>query len=290
MDNAIELPSAEDFEAYLDAHPPRMPSPWGVWGPIAALIAIVVVGFMIGGLAALLLPWAGLAGLFIYLIVRFRQARRLQQRVTRTQELATLRHYGRALREGWSLLPAAAAVPPLYLRLVVTLAQVLGATRAYEAAAAGYERVLDHLDPQDPAAVHVRIQHAIAALALDRLTDADDALRQLRGIEETYPDTPLSAGYHLAKLIQSVRTHHFDDPLGDAAAMTGRLRPLGVNAGYGYALLALCYDRQALPGPAAQWWKRATLLIDAPALAERFPELQPLARNDELPATQRPRF
>ncbi len=114
--------------------------------------------------------------------------------------------------------------------------------------------------------------------------------------------TPVTAGFRLARLIQDVRTHHFADALETSDELIDELRPLGVEAGYGMALMALCYHqhhrRQAehtdtdtdaasagtggapdTAGPSdavARWWQRATLLLPAPVLVDRFPELKVL--------------
>jgi hypothetical protein len=76
-----------------------------------------------------------------------------------------------------------------------------------------------------------------------------------------------------------VRTNHFADAVEGCDGLLDELRPLGVDAGYGHALVALAYHHlagAAAGEQAALWWSRATLLVAAPALLDRFAELRPL--------------
>src|SRR5690606_10485087 len=105
------------------------------------------------------------------------------------------------------------------------------------------DRLLDMLPQDHPGAIHLRIHRAIAALSAERLLDADEALRRLRNVTSDYARTPLAALYRFAELIQIVRTGHYDDALHEADTLLDALRPLGIEAGYGHALLALCYQQ-----------------------------------------------
>ena len=80
----------------------------------------------------------------------------------------------------------------------------------------------------------------------------------------------------------------------DERAPRGEQRPLGVEAAYGHALMALAHHQLAQrPQPAKTddvepmdhntltliWWQRATLLLPVQALVQRFAELQTLAEK-----------
>ncbi len=117
------------------------------------------------------------------------------------------------------------------------------------------------------------IHRAIAKLLCDHLTDADDALRKKRGAAEQYPDTPIAAAYRYAALVQQVQTNHFADAVAASDDLVVQLRPLGVEAGYGYALMALSHHMTGADGAAA-WWSRATTLLPPATLTERFSQLR----------------
>ncbi|MEX0655639.1 MAG: hypothetical protein WD534_13935 [Phycisphaeraceae bacterium] len=293
MSENFQPPTVEQIESLLARHPLRPPSQVAVWAPLLLFAAMMALVLLVGGVWGVLLPWAGLGAMFGYLVLRVRRAKLIDQRVTRAQELAMLRHHDEALAMGWRLLPAAETTPGPYLRTMTLLGHCLEELKAYEAAIACFDRLLEMMPKDHPGTVHLRIHRAMAALGAERLLDADDALRQLRGTIRTYARTPVAALYRLAELIQSVRTGHYDDPLADADTLLDDLRPLGIEAGYGHALLALCYHRArpdtgdsdtADPGSAnasardqheqaRAWWRRATTLLSPEALVARFPEL-----------------
>ncbi len=52
---------------------------------------------------------------------------------------------------------------------------------------------------------------------------------------------------------------------------------LGVEAGYGYGLLAAALDRCGQAARALKFWSDATLLIRPERLVQRYPELRSLA-------------
>ena len=157
----------------------------------------------------------------------------------------------------------------------------------YGAAIVGYDSLLEHLPNDHPGAIQLRAHRALAALHSDRLADADDTLRQMRSHVEPYANTPIGATYRLAELTQAVRTHHYSDPLERAEHMLDDLRPLGVEAGYGHALLALCHqedrasrDEHARREAVRRWWESATLLLPEAALLDRYPELRVLSQRN----------
>ena len=248
----------------------------------------------VGGPVFALLPLLGMLALLAYLSGQARSAAELQSRATRAWELAMIRRYREALGQAWELLPACRTKPQLHGRAVTVFAHVLGELGREEAAEVAYRYLLDRLPPEHPLALRMKLQQAMAALTSGRLADGDDILRKLRGPIDSSPDKTLDAAYHLAKLVQDVYTGHYADALQNATQTEIALVPLGVEAGYGYALLARCAQQRALhlndeqrdQQPqllelAQRLWRQATLLIPASALAFRFPELRELMQDDE---------
>jgi hypothetical protein len=299
-------PTANQVHDHLERHPLHPPSAWVAALPLLSLVLMVVLAASLftgnGSAARTALTVAALCGLLGLSAVTARRVRRmrsLEQRVIQVQQLTVLRRWPEALRLAWRLLPDATAVPEAHGRVVSTIAHVLDQVRAYDAAIVAYDYLLERLPADAPASVQLRAQRAIVEVLSDRLTDADRSLRSLRGaFDGATGPTPASAVYRLASLIQQVRTHHYRDAADSAATLLDDLRPLGVEAGYGHALLALSYHE--LTGvaeapvaeenrrQAASWWSRATLLLPVSALQYRFAELAALAQDPALgPATQR---
>src|SRR5690606_19761282 len=126
-----------------------------------------------------------------------------------------------------------------------------------------YDYLIDRLVPDDPAAVQFQVLRSLAQLSAERLTDADDTLRRLRGVIGRYQNTPVGAAYRLAQLLQQVRTHHYQQAIDESDTLVDALRPLGVQAGYGHALMALAHQQlakhtqQVAPDDVQRWWYRA---------------------------------
>lgn len=275
-------PTAEQVQRHLDLHPPRGPSRLVAWLPILALAVVLLLTFVIEDGLVLLLPWLLLGAFFLYLGWRVRAARQLEARATQVQELAMLRRWPQSLRQGWRLLPSLTHIPELHGRVVASLAHDLDQLKAYEAAIVAYDFLIARLPAEHPGAVQLRVQRAMAQLASHHLTDADETLRRLRQVVDAYRQTTISAAYRLANLIQQIQTNHFADAVAEPGDLLEELRPLGVDAGYGHALLALAYSRMddaAQRAQAGLWWARATRLLSPPALCDRFGELAPLTQE-----------
>ncbi len=281
-------PSSEQFDAHLQAHPPNPPSKWQRRAPLLIAAGLLGISLATSGLASALLPWVGLAWLMGHNWVRTQRALSLEARVRRTQETAMQRRYPQALREAWRVLPLTTPAPALHSQTVAMISHCLDSLNCFDAAIVGYDYLLDRLPSGEPITTHIGVSRANAALGADRLSDADDSIRRLRGAVEQYPDTTISAAYRLAQLAQQVRTHHFAEGAGENGDLIEALRPLGVEAGYGHALLALCHykqhesseanDTQTFPALdlARDWWANATMLLPANSLIQRYPELKPL--------------
>lgn len=280
-------PSAEQFDAHLRSNPVNPMSKWQMRAPILVAAAFLVMSLVTTGPISDILPFIGLGWLFGHNFARSRRALRLEAQVRQSQEVAMMRRYPQALREAWRVLPQATPAPNLHSQTVAMISHCLDSLGEYDAAIVGYDYLLKRLPAGEPIAVHIGVSRANAVLGAERLSDADDSIRRLRGAVEPYPDTTISAAYRLAQLAQQVRTHHFAEGVTENDDLLEVLRPLGVEAGYGHALMALCHyhyreDAVAADGEAGVpsvsdkarvWWGRATLLLPADTLVKRYPEL-----------------
>lgn len=293
--NVFDPPTADQLARHLGQYPAMQAMVWQQRGPL--LMAIAVAGLaliMIGQPGFALLPLFALLGLMAYLSGQARTAAELQARTARAWELAMIRRYREALGQAWELLPACRTRPELHGRAVTVIAHVLSELGRSEAAEVAYGYLLDRLAPDHPLALRLRVQQAIAALNNGRLADGDDALRKLRGQAEASSDPSLAAMLRLARLVQDVQTGHYADAAEAADDTAAALIPLGAEAGYGYALLALCFamrseydpsvepdQKEALNQQARQYWNKATLLIPPAALVYRYPELNKLVLKEQ---------
>jgi len=279
----FEPPRAEQVWTYLERHPATAPSRLTAWMPMIALGGAVMISWAATSGWLQILPWVILVLLLVWLTHRVRRVRQLEQQVTRVQELAMTRRYAPAMRLAWGLLPKVAVMPAIHGRLIAFMAHVLDQLRAYEAAVIAYEHLIHHLPVEHPGAVQLQIHCAIAQLAQDHLADADASLRHVRGHDEALRHPATAASLRLARLIQQVKTNHFAEAVESSTHLIADLRPLGIDAGYGHALVALAYHHLAVnndataDAQAAPWWTRATLLLPVEALVERFAELSALA-------------
>ena len=286
--NVFEPPTAEQLARHLNQHPAAQTAAWQQRGPLLMIIAVAGLALlMIGQPGFALLPLFALLGLMAYLSGQARTAEELQQRAVRAWELAMIRRYREALGQAWELLPACRTRPELHGRAITVIAHVLGELGRNEAADVAYGYLLERLPPDHPLALRLRLQQAIAALSSGRLADGDDILRKLRGQAESGGDPALAAAFRLARLVQDVQTGHYADAVEAADDTAAALIPLGTEAGYGYALLALCFamlaehepsadtdQREARQRRARENWDKATLLIPPAALVYRYPELE----------------
>ncbi|MFI4860235.1 MAG: hypothetical protein ACIAXF_06090 [Phycisphaerales bacterium JB063] len=290
--NQFDPPSAEKLAQHLAAHPPvaqRSIRGWMLMVMAGALMLAMLLTAVVPMLSVLLL--LAPLGLVWYLASRAQRARELHERVARVWELAMLRQHREALRRAWTLLPSVCPHAELHLRCVAVIAHTLDDLAHYSSAIVAFDYLLERLPASHPMALQTGVQRANAALCDDRLADADDALRKLRGSIEQLPPGPIPAGYQLAKLVQDVRTGHYAEAADHADDTAAKLKPLGVHAGYGYGLLAYCQHQLAIrnndPPAAAQQqrtadhhWHNATLLIPPAALAYRYRELAALIPTD----------
>lgn len=284
-------PTSRQLHAHLQRCAPRRGRRWANLLPFLGLGLIVGLTFAADTLGSILLSLLAMTAFVAVLSVRVHLLRRAEQEATRVQELSVTRHYRQALSRAWRLLPKVRILPEAHGRTIAAMAFCLDQVKAYETAIAAYDYLLGRLPPDYPGALQLGVQRVVAQLMADQLTDADDALRRMRGVVEQYPQTPIAAGYRLAGLLQQVRTNHFADAVAESEGMVESLRPLGVEAGFGYALMALAHfsvdptEAASPDAPAALWWARATVLLSPWALIDRFDQLGQIAH---LPATPLP--
>ena len=292
--NVFDPPTADQLSRHLAQNPSVQAGAFQQRGPVIMVIAVVGLALlMIGQPGFALLPLLGLFALMAYLSGQARAAAQLQERAVRAWELAMIRRYREALGQAWELLPACRTKPELHGRAVTVIAHVLGELGRDEAAEVAYGYLMDRLPPDHPLALRLKLQRARAALTGGRLADGDDILRRLRSQAEGSKDESLAAAYRMTKLVQDVQTGHYADAITEAEQTAEALVPLGVEAGYGYALLAMCFHQRAqhssdddvarntLAEQARSYWGRATLLIPPAALVYRYPALQPLIERDD---------
>ncbi len=288
QENSFTPPTAQQVRAHLDQYQPHGPSPIIAWLPILALAAALVLSAMFDSGWVVLLSCVIIAAVFAAMAIRIRHLRHLERRVSDIQALVILRQCVRSLRLAWRLLPSLVAMPGLHRQAVAMIAACLDQLKAYDAAIWAYDDLLKHIPPTDPASVQIQLQRTVAQLINGQLTDADDALRRLRGQIDVHP--AVNATFRFAQLVQQVRTHHWTDAAAFASAdLVDQLRPLGVEGGFGYGLVALACHRLAQDDPhyhhqALLWWSRATLLLPIGTLVDRFAELEQIARL--LPADE----
>jgi len=274
-------PTADQLDAHLHRYAVRPASRVWLWAIVLGLPVLLILSLMMRN-ALVFLPLLAVIGIVLAAQWRVRKMRELERQALRVQELAMLRQHERSLRLGWTLLPQLVHLPPLHGRVVAAMAHNLDQLRCFDAAIGAYDHLVEHLHRDDPASVQFQVLRTIAQIAAERLTDADDALRRLRGSMDHFADTAVAAAYRFAQLLQQIRTHHYEQASKEADDLVAQLRPLGVHAAYGHALAALAHHELARhrgqPAPEAmrQCWSRATLLMSPQALAARYPELQPL--------------
>lgn len=297
-------PSPQQVRDYLEAFPASGAPGWMTWTPLAVLLGAMMLAMSHASAAAQLAPWAALGLLYFIVAARVKRMRLLEKQVSRVQEMALTRRTRAAFDQAWSLLPQLTVSPELHSRNVAFLGHLLEQLKAYESGIVAFDFLIDRLPSEHPASIQLRVHRAICQLACDRLADADDAIRRLRMLQEPVGASPTHAAYHYAVLMQCVRTRNYDDAVKRGDSMIDALRPLGVDAGFGYALMALScaalHQKQAaaIPQPpaappnlaaqAATWWSHATLLLPPGELCERFSELAALPLDPLFQASTSP--
>lgn len=272
-------PTTLQLRQYLDRCQPRVRSRWWAWLPLFALGGLLVLTTATQDAVVMLLIWIVVMALIGSMALRARQIQQAQMRLVHARELVMLRHWVRALRLTWRVLPSLVTQPHLYSQAVVLIAHCLIHVKAYEPGILAYQHIVNRLHSRESESVQLRIHCAMAQLADGQLADADDALRRLRAYADVEVPSTISASLRLAQLYQQVRTNHWHEAVGQSLRLVHELRPLGIESAYGYALMALAYHQSKDGDPrvygrrAAFWWSRATLLLSPAVLMDRFPDL-----------------
>ncbi len=267
---------------HLDLYGQPRPRSWTASIPLALLIGACVMTLFTDHILTALLPWVIVASVVLYMGQRVRQLKRLQAQVTHVQDLTMLRYQDSALQAAWPLLPKTALMPQMQGQVIACMAYNLDRLGAYDAASLTYHFLMDRLPPEHPGRYQLQLQQTQAWLLNDELASADTAIRQLRGGIENLADASMDAAYCFVQLLQQVRTHHFAEAIEKAPTLLEDLRPLGIDAGYGHGLMALCFFQIAQRNEpqrmadATTWWTRATHLLSPQVLSQRFTELTDL--------------
>ncbi len=273
-------PGAEQVRRHLAHHGPIPRTAWHAWRPLLLLAVALVLSATIDAPWARLLPWVAIVVAIAMTTSRARRTEALAHQLVQLQEFIMLRRYVHALRLAWRLLPRTTSIPAFHGRIVAFLAHGLDQVGAYDAAIVTYDYMIERLPAQHPGAHQMQIARSIAHLNNGQLADADTGLRGVRRQVEEHALPPIRASLRFACLLQQIRTHHFAEAREGAGALETELRPLGIEAGYGHALMALaCHmtsDTERGADVAAAWWDRATMLLPAGVLTARFPELLPV--------------
>lgn len=283
-------PTADQVSGHLERYAVVPVSPMQQWMPALIVGVLVLLALSFSNAGITLIVWLAMLGLFLNSFMRTRAIRETDKLLARVQELTLERQNFDAMRLAWQVIPQLRARPQQHTRAVALLAHNLEQIRAYEAAVVAFNEVLGKLPDEHPAAVQLRVEQTMALLASDQLTDADIQLRRLRNLLDRFSGSAIAGGFHLALLYQQIRTNHFRDAADNQQGMMDKLRPLGIDAGLGYALLALaCYHSAAhaedpLIKDAQLWWERATLLLPLATLVRRFPELQAIEQGPAIAA------
>lgn len=114
-----------------------------------------------------------------------------------------------------------------------------------------------------------------AKLRCEQLTDANKTIGRLNRRDLT---PCWRSRVQLVTCLQRLYMGHSHDVVDRANELWHDFREhLGVEAGYGYGLLAAALDRCGHAAKALKYWSDATLLIRPERLVQRYPELRPLA-------------
>ncbi len=153
--------------------------------------------------------------------------------------------------------------------ICLSAGQSLDAEKAFEAA-------LKHSHRLGPDWLwRAEVGLAEAKLRCEQLTDANTTIKRLS--QRELPACWRSR-VHLVTCLQGLHMGRAQDVVARSNELWHEFRQhLGVEAGYGYGLLAVALDRCGQAAKALKFWSDATLLIRPERLVQRYPELRPLA-------------
>lgn len=289
------LPDEEKVKEWLGENRLEPASPLFFMGLMGMMVFTLMLGLFSDSGVSAVLAVGMTVGLMGVVLNRARKVRMAEEDTRRVHELTVTRQWRASFDLAWNTLPLVKQMPEQYARTLACLGYALDQLRQYDSAIVVYKSLLDALPQEHPFLPQVQTHMAIALLSNDQLADADDRLRRLR-LQVTKLSPPVKALVRLADLIQMARTYHFTDVVALEEGAKEMFRPLGVEAGYAYGLLAFARHRLGLreQDPAAKaeheaqahkWWRMATLLVSPERIVERFAALSELL---VLPATPSP--
>jgi hypothetical protein len=291
--------------AYLNDNEPRPNQPAGRLLWLIGIIAFVFLLTQLSGPVGTLALWAAVIGVIIWVTHKRRQAIDLQRSMEQLRELTLLRRHRQACSAAWALIPRVNRHAHLHGHTTLMFASNLMGMNHFDGAIAAQDYLLEHIPNDHPTALLIRLQRVMAYLHTDQLRSADDELRALSRTElPAFPSSLHAAGV----LFQQIKTHHHADVLSDyrldkttneaeesdkAPSADEQPRdpialfaPLGTEAAYPYAMLAVAAHHQDATGLAGRWWTAATRLRPAETLLEDVSEFRVLAGYPPAPSLQ----
>ena len=239
----------------------------------------------VSGAMPWILPQVLVLAMAALLVRSVRKQREFARDIQESAEAVQLRQWPRAWGALSRLLRKPVPHPTVRAESLLALAAVAEANEAFEASQRIYESMLEERQADPVQLYTARVGLGGALLRTGQTTDAVGLIDRLE--REELPGS-LRAHIELLALFREITMGHAADRL-DRADERQHLfrRHLGTRAGYGYALLALAFDRAGRPERAAKFWQDATLLQPASELICRFGELRTIA--SKYPATTIPR-
>jgi hypothetical protein len=237
-----------------------------------------------GGLVAYILPQCLLVGILAVMLWDSRQKQRVNRLLDEIMEAVHLQDWPKARSALHDLLGSPIRHAVVRVQALLALAVVVETDHRYDASQRVCEYIL-HAGIGGPLQRHTaEVALAAAMLRNGQTTDAVTLINRLA--LQNLPE-PLKAQVELLALFREIVMGHTDE----AVRLVDRRRDLFRNhlstrAAYGYALLAVAFDRMRQPDVAERWWHDATLLMTVPELLHWFPELKTVAGR--YPAVESP--
>jgi tetratricopeptide (TPR) repeat protein len=288
------LPDENEVKQWLSTHRLEPTSPWFFLAVMAMMVFTLMLGLLSESGGSALLAVVMTVGLMSVVVGKARKVRMAEEDTRRVHELTVTRQWHASFDLAWQTLPLVKQMPEQYARTLACLAYDLDQLRQYDSALIAYKLLLETLPQEHPFLPQVQTHMAIALLSNDQLADADDRLRKLR-LQAGKLSPPVKALVRLADLIQMARTYHFSDVVELEQGAKEMFRPLGVEAGYAYGLMAYARHMLARQGSdeatkaehdaqADKWWQMATLLVSPKRIVERFGALSVLLGRRATPS------
>ncbi len=219
----------------------------------------------------------GMAGIFCYaLLYQARRKHRAFQYVEQAHQFSRLLDVP-AASEHLDLCLKGRGCPPTARAMgLVELGHICLAADEPELAETAFEAAVgqrDFLSPEWQCRSEVGM--AEAKLRCEQLTDANTTISRL--VCRHLPQ-PWRSRVSLLKCLQHLYMGHGQEVVDRSNELCHEFREhLGVEAGYGYGLLAAALDKAGEAAQALKYWSDATVLIRPERLVQRYPELRSLA-------------